>query len=136
MGPEADPTGTNDTNEARARVEELEAALDQAIDYLGRLPRHPETTRMKAALARVREGSDVAGDTSRRAFVGASFTRLGVPLLRAELHGTDLYVSVDTPSRSDGVLLEALRAGPHVVHLRSLAPGEAWTEIEVERFHR
>lgn len=113
---------------ARERIQQVEQALADVIDYLGRLPKHPETSRVRNELTQVLDGTGIP--VSRRPLVGESVAGSGAPLLGVELHGLDLYISSMAQLREEEQqLLEVLRRGEH--HIRLAAPvSQVLSELE------
>lgn len=113
------------------RIEELEAALADAIEHLA-MYRHFGVSADKAAqLQQVLEGSPLKRPA--RARVAEHFTSAGIPMMRAELLGDELVLSTRTPKLTEQRLLEALRGDGYVMKLKQLERDDPYTPRERAR---
>lgn len=91
------------------RIYELERALQDAVDFLRRLPRVPVTVNKAADLEAVLNGNTAI---LQRSYTGGSYSPAGIPRLRAEYIGNLLFLKCG--ARSDEDAIEADLVG----HLR------------------
>lgn len=113
------------------RIEELEAALRDAITHL-RMYEHIAVSADKAAeLQQVLDGSLLRRPT--RARVAEHFSPAGIPIMRAELFDDELVLSTRTPALTEKRLLQQMRGPGYVMRLKLLERDEPYTERELAR---
>lgn len=114
------------------RIKQLEDALQEAIDYLDRLPFHPMTVRARKRAAEVLDDTNGQLLPVQRGRSGTMYNHAGVVLFQAELHGDVLYLSAPKNEMADQQRLSVLRSGAAAFSFTELGELAPFTGLEAD----
>lgn len=114
-----------------AKHRETLGVLQEAIDYLGRLPMHPQTTAMIRKLqAHLDAPASRLLASESDTHTGETFSVAGLPLLRARLKGQELEVGMRDVGahkpQQEREVMELLRKGARIGLTNIGAETGAW----------